>query len=120
MVGDRYIIDVVPATMAEVVGEKKVNLQTNIYVNNDAAAVKTHAAGDNIPEYAAKYVDANNIIHPAAILLTDPYGYDKDGWVLFKYPFDPFYRNFARRYFRSLIRNFSLREKIGCISEKSK
>ena len=241
--------------MAEVVGEKKVNLQTNIYVNNDTRSVQTRAAADNIPEYAAKYVDANNIIHPAAVLLTDPYGYDKDGWVLFKYPFDPekdeaihespaekkeaelvktqmpkflevlaviqqknpsyyteyvyllnmmmtmkrwsheqaeeeflkqlikdmpyfettstenmltlmagvqprilkfyqdlepkykafmgeqswkevqatlqgspalekynnyFYRNFARRYFRSLIRNFSLREKIGCISEKSK
>ena len=78
LVGDRYIVDVVPATMAEVVGEKKVNLQTNIYVNNDAAAVKTRAAGDNIPEYAAKYIDNNNVVHPAAVLLTDPYGYDKD------------------------------------------
>ena len=78
LVGDRYIVDVVPATMAEVVGEKKVDLQTNIYVNNDAAAVKTRAIGDNIPEYAAKYIDDNNVVHPAAVLLTDPYGYDKD------------------------------------------
>lgn len=64
--------------MAEVVGEKKVNLQTNIYVNNDTRSVQTRAAADNIPEYAAKYVDDNNVVHPAAVLLTDPYGYDKE------------------------------------------
>lgn len=77
VVGDRYIVDVVPATVAEIMGDKKVNLQTDIYVNNDASAVKTRAAGDNIPEYAAKYVDDNNVIHPAVIHMTDPYGYDK-------------------------------------------
>ena len=78
LVGDRYIVDVVPATMAEVVGDKSVNLQTNIYVNNDAVAVKTRAAGNDIPEYAAKYIDDNNVVHPAAVLMTDPYGYDED------------------------------------------
>jgi len=64
--------------MVEVVGEKKVNLQTNIYVNNDTRSVQTRAAADNIPEYAAKYVDDNNVVHPAAVLLTDPYDYDKE------------------------------------------
>jgi hypothetical protein len=78
LVGDRFIVDVVPATVAEVVGDKSVNLQTNIYVNNDASAVKTRAAGNNIPEYAAKYIDENDVIHPAAVLMTDPYGYDED------------------------------------------
>lgn len=78
VVGDRIIIDVVNATVAEVVGEKAVNLKSDIYVNQDANAVKTRAAGDNIPEYAAKYVDNDNVIHPACVLLTDPYGYDKD------------------------------------------
>jgi hypothetical protein len=78
LVGDRYIVDVVPATMAEVVGDKSVNLQTNIYVNNDTHSVQTRAAADNIPEYAAKYIDNDNVVHPAAVLLTDPYGYDKD------------------------------------------
>jgi hypothetical protein len=77
-VGDRYILDVVPATMSEIVGDKKVDLQTDIYVNKDANAVKTRAAADNIPEYAAKYVDDNNVVHPAVVLMTDPYGYDKD------------------------------------------
>lgn len=78
LVGDRYILDVVPATLAEVIGDKKVNLQTDIYVNSDDGAVKTRAAASNIPEYAARYVDANNVIHPAVIHLTDPYGYDAD------------------------------------------
>ena len=78
LVGDRYIVDVVPATMAEVVGDKSVNLQTNIYVNNDTHSVQTRAAANNIPEYAAKYIDNDNVVHPAAVLLTDPYGYDKD------------------------------------------
>jgi hypothetical protein len=78
LIGDRYILNVVPATVAEIMGEKKMNLQTNIYVNKDVGSVKTRAAGNDIPEYAAKYIDNNNVIHPAAILLTDPYGYDKD------------------------------------------
>lgn len=63
--------------MAEIVGDKNVDLQTDIYVNKDANSVQTRAAADNIPEYAAKYID-NNVVHPAAILLTDPNGYDKD------------------------------------------
>ena len=50
LVGDRFIVDVVPATVAEIMGDKKMNLQTDIYVNNDVGAVKTRAAGDNIPE----------------------------------------------------------------------
>lgn len=78
LTGDRYILDVVPATVAEIVGDKNVDLQTDIYVNKDANSVQTRAAADNIPEYAAKYIDDNNVVHPAAILLTDPNGYDKD------------------------------------------
>ena len=77
LIGDRYIVDVVPATVAEIMGDKKVNLQTDIYVNNDVAKVHTRAANSNIPEYAAKYIDESNVIHPAVIHMTDPYGYDK-------------------------------------------
>lgn len=54
-----------------------MNLQTDIYVNNDINPL-TRAAGSDIPAYAAKYVDENNVIHPAVIHLTDPYGYDND------------------------------------------
>ena len=78
LVNGRYIVSVKPATLAEVIGDKKVNLQTDIYVNNNPSSVSTRAAGNNIPEYAAKYVDANNVIHPAVIHLTDPYGYEED------------------------------------------
>ena len=77
LVGDRYIVDVVPATVAEIMGDKKANLQTDIYVNPDTRSVQTRAASSNIPEYAAKYVDDNNVIHPAVIHMTDPYGYDQ-------------------------------------------
>ncbi len=78
IVGDRIIIDVEGATPAEVLGQKAIELKSQIYVNQDDNAVKTRAASDNIPEYAAKYIDADNVIHPAYVHLTDPYGYDKD------------------------------------------
>lgn len=78
VVGDRIIIDVTSATPAEVLGQKAVELKSQIYVNQDDNAVKTRAASDNIPEYAAKYIDNDNVIHPAYVHLTDPYGYDKD------------------------------------------
>jgi len=78
IVGDRFIVDVVPATLAEIMGDKKVNLQTDIYVNPDAGSVKTRAAGSNMPEYAAKYMDSDEVLHPAYVHLTDPYGYDTD------------------------------------------
>lgn len=78
LVGDIYIIKVGKVTTAELIGDKAAQLTTDLYVNNDAQAVATRAAEDNIPEFAAKYVDENNMVHPAAILYTDPYGYDKD------------------------------------------
>ena len=75
--GDRYILTVVPATVAEIVGNKAVRLNTEIYVNPDANAVATRAADDNVPTYAAKYMDNEQVIHPAVVHLTDPYGYDR-------------------------------------------
>lgn len=78
LVGDTYIIKVGKVTTAELIGDKAAQISTDLYVNEDAQAVATRAAEDNIPEFAAKYVDENNMVHPAAILYTDPYGYDKD------------------------------------------
>ena len=77
LVGDTYIIKVGKVTTAELIGDKAAQLSTDLYVNNDAQAVATRAASDNIPDFAAKYVDNDNKIHPAVILYTDPYGYDK-------------------------------------------
>ena len=75
--GDMYILTVAPATLAELIGDKAAQLNTSIYVDNNAQAVQTRAADNNIPEFAAKYMDNDNIIHPAVIHMTDPYGYDK-------------------------------------------
>ena len=77
LVGDRYILTVERATVAELIGEKQVMLNTGLYVNNDIhEGAKTRAAGIDMPDYAAKYIDDNQVIHPAVIHLTDPLGYD--------------------------------------------
>lgn len=79
--GDVQILTVGPATVAELVGDKMAMLNTSIYVNDDAQGVQTRAASNGIPEFSAKYVDESNIIHPAVIHLTDPYGYDNGNYV---------------------------------------
>ena len=76
LVGDRYILKVVPATTAELLGENKVTLNTAAYFNPNVQGGQTRA-GIEMPDYAAKYIDENDIIHPATVLLTDPYGYEK-------------------------------------------
>lgn len=77
LVGDRYILTVEPATLAELVGENEVQLNTDLYVNNDIQEGSvTRAGGVDMPAYAAKYVDADQVIHPAVIHMTDPLGYD--------------------------------------------
>lgn len=76
LLGDRYILTVKPATVAEIIGNKKVTLNTSVYVNPNATVCQTRA-GIDMPDYAAKYMDEDDVIHPAVILYTDPYGYDK-------------------------------------------
>ena len=75
LLGDRYILTVQPATIAEILGDKKVTLNTSIYVNQNVTGDQTRA-GLDMPSYAAKFMDEDNVIHPAVILCTDPYGYD--------------------------------------------
>ena len=79
LVGDTYILKVKTATVAELIGKKQAMLSTEVIVNENTEAVKTRAASSNIPEYAAKYVDENDVIHPSVVLLTDPFGYDEQG-----------------------------------------
>ena len=67
LVGDRYILDVVPASLAELLNGKDVRLSSDLFVNQDAQAVRSRAAADNIPEYAAKFIDEENVIHPMAL-----------------------------------------------------
>ena len=81
LVGDTYILKVKGVTAAELIGDKDAQLTTDWYVNTDEASVATRAADENIPEYAAKYIDNDGLTHPAVVQFTDPYGYDKDYYV---------------------------------------
>ena len=56
--------------MAELIGENKVTLNTAAYFNPNVQSGQTRA-GIEMPDYAAKYMDENDIIHPAVIYLTD-------------------------------------------------
>ena len=89
LVGDRYILTVQAATVAELIGDRQVMLNTSIYVNQDVqTGARTRAAGIDMPDFAAKYVDDNQVIHPAVIHLTDPLGLRPDFFFLL-----PFIRN---------------------------
>ena len=81
LVGDTYILKVKGVTAAELIGDKDAQLTTDWYVNTDEASVATRAADENIPEYAAKYIDNDGLTHPAVVQFTDPYGYDKDYYI---------------------------------------
>lgn len=59
LVGDRYILTVVPAGVAEVLAGQNVELNTGIYVNPNAAM--TRGGESN------KYIDDQNRIHPVAV-----------------------------------------------------
>ena len=65
LVGDRYILKVKRSSLAEVIGDRELVLNTGLYYNPETAT--TRAADTGMPEEAAKYIDEHNIIHPAAI-----------------------------------------------------
>ena len=67
--GDRYILQVIPSSIAEVLAgnDKEYQLSTELYVNNDPATTRTRAAENNTSEFAARYIDENNVIHPMVI-----------------------------------------------------
>ena len=78
--GDRYILNVIQSSIAEVLAgnDKEYQLSTEVYVNTDPVSTRTRAAENNTPEYAARYVDENNVIHPMAITFRRPQG-DQSG-----------------------------------------
>ncbi len=67
--GDRYILQVIDSSIAEVLtgNDKEYKLSTELYVNTDPESTRTRAAENNTPEYAARCIDENNVIHPMAI-----------------------------------------------------
>ena len=76
LIGDRYIIDVVPCTLAELLKGQSFRMSSDLFVNTDQASTRTRAAELNIPEYAAKYIDDDNVIHPTAVTYRPAEGED--------------------------------------------
>lgn len=79
--GDAYILTVTPVSAAELLGDQAAQLSTDIYVNRDANAVKSLAASNGAPEFAAKYMEKDGTIHPSVVLKTDLHGYKKDHFL---------------------------------------
>jgi len=67
--GDRYILQVIPSSISEVLAgnDKEYKLSTELYVNTDPTSTRTRAAENNTSEFAARYIDENNVIHPMVI-----------------------------------------------------
>lgn len=63
LVGDRYILQVVPSTIGEVMNGQVAELSTMLYVNPDAQQTRSEGG---VADYS-RYVDASNTIHPAAV-----------------------------------------------------
>lgn len=76
LIGDRYIIDVAPCTLAELLKGQSFRMSSDLFVNTDQASTRTRAAELNIPEYAAKYIDDDNVIHPTAVTYRPAEGED--------------------------------------------
>lgn len=67
--GDRYILNVIQSSIAEVLAgnDKEYQLSTEVYVNTDPVSTRTRAIENNTSEVAARYIDEKNVIHPMAI-----------------------------------------------------
>ena len=70
LVGDHYVLKVVQSTITEITGGQEMQLNTRLYYNPTRMVSRggLTRASQGDPE-ADKYVDDNNIIHPAAITL---------------------------------------------------
>ena len=77
LVGDTYILKVTEVTAAELIGEKITQLSTDIYVNKKVKKEGFTASGKPA-ETGDFYTENDGTIHPAAVQMTDPYGYDTD------------------------------------------
>lgn len=64
--GDRYILNVVPSALGEIIQDGELKVNTALYVD-PSKQVSTRAAGGDAR--GAQYVDDNGVIHPAAITL---------------------------------------------------
>ena len=65
-VGDKYILEVVPSGLGEIVQSGDLKLSTALYVDPSKAATTRSGLG---AEYGAQYIDDDNVIHPMAITI---------------------------------------------------
>ena len=64
--GDKYILNVVPSDLAEIVQDGEVKISTGLYLNPSKAA-STRSANSN--GFGAQYVEDNGTIHPMAFYI---------------------------------------------------
>lgn len=69
LVDDRYIVDCTRCSVAELLNGTEIQLNTNLFVNTDPEKTRTRAAELNLPDYAAKYIDDENVMHPVAVTI---------------------------------------------------
>lgn len=79
LVDDRYILKVERTTLGESLGGIDAELQTDFYLNDSySGSLRRGEDGTvDMESLSSRYRDGNNVIHPAVVLFTDPYGYDK-------------------------------------------
>lgn len=64
--GDKYILEVVPSGLGEIIQSGDVKFSTALYVDHRKTAA-TRSGGS--AEYGAQYIDNDNVIHPMAITI---------------------------------------------------
>ena len=64
--GDRYILNVVPSDLVEIVQDGEVNINTGLFLDPSKAATTRSANGGG---FGAQYVDNSGTIHPMAVYL---------------------------------------------------
>lgn len=62
--GDKYILNVVPSDLAEIVQDGEVRINTGLYLNPAKAGAATRSANNG--GFGAQYVDESGVIHPMA------------------------------------------------------
>ena len=71
LLSDRYILKVTRSSLAEVLQGRDIVLNTGLYYNPEPAM--TRGADNGMSREAAKYIDENNVVHPAAITIKPAY-----------------------------------------------
>lgn len=65
--GDKYILDVVPSDISEIVQNGEVSINTGLYMNPAKATASTRSA--NSEEFGSQYVDESGVVHPMAVYI---------------------------------------------------